>query len=96
VEDLAKRVESLERMLAISKVNTHAECLARGRRLRTAIEEILTTHPHYSAKHVLKALSSIDLGRQTPPSVRTVQYHVKVLRNMGDTLRTPSTSLELR
>jgi hypothetical protein len=86
VEDLAKRVATLEQLLATSRKDpprrpNNAARRVEGDKLRAAIEGILTAHPGYSAKHVLKALATVDLGRQALPSVRTVQWHLKALRN---------------
>ncbi len=85
VEDLAKRVATLEQMLATSRKDpafrrNNAARRVEGDKLRAAIEGILAAHPDYSAKHVLKALAAVDLGRQALPSVRTVQWHIKALR----------------
>jgi hypothetical protein len=60
---------------------------AEGAQLRAEIERILAAHPDFSAKHVLKALASVDLGRQTPPSVRVVQWHIQAVRNTRAALR---------
>lgn len=86
VEDLAKRVAALEQMLTASKApprsrRNSAERRAEADWLRTTIEGILAAHPEYGPKHVLKALASIDLGRQALPSVRTIQWHLQSLRN---------------
>lgn len=94
VENLAKRVATLEQMLATARAEprrgrSNADRQADGNRLRAAIEGILSAHPEYTAKHVLRALSSADLGRQSLPSVRAVQWHVKALRNTPCALRSP-------
>jgi hypothetical protein len=89
VRKLLERVKVLEQPQATGVPRrNNALRRAEGAQLRAAIEQILSTHPEYSAKHVLKALASIDLGRQTPPSVRAVQWHIKALRNAPHVLRT--------
>jgi hypothetical protein len=84
VEQMEKRIQALENASAPSPSGpprNNAARQAEGGRLRIAIEGILAAHPNYTAKYVLKALAAIDLGRQSLPSVRTVQWHLKTLRN---------------
>lgn len=89
VEQLEKRVQLLEGTRApVAACRNNAQRRAEGAHLRAAIEEILAAHPDYTAKHVLRALAAIDLGRQELPSVRTVQWHITALRNTSPALRT--------
>jgi hypothetical protein len=82
VEQLAKRVEALERAAgrAAPLRRLNAERKADGARLRKAIDRILATHPEFTAKHVLRALPLAELGRTEPPSVRALQWHIKAIR----------------
>lgn len=94
VEDLGRRVEALEQMLAASRGEPRRrrknfERQTEGDRLRAAVERILAAHPDYSAKHVLRELSPVDLGRQTLPSVRTVQWHISHIRKAGGRVAGP-------
>jgi hypothetical protein len=50
-------------------------------KLYKAIAAILAAHSEYTAKHVMKVLSSSDFGRNDMPSVRTIQWHMKAVRN---------------
>jgi hypothetical protein len=87
---LLERVQGLERAQAPAPAappRNNALRRAEGAKLRASIERILTTHPEYSAKHVLKALAAVDFGRQTLPSVRAVQWHITALRNTPPVLR---------
>jgi hypothetical protein len=90
VKTLQVRLQALEQVrtpapVAVPRNNVLRQ--AEGARLRGAIREILAAHPDYSAKHVLKALASMDLGRPALPSVRAVQWHIKALRNARPVLR---------
>jgi|SRR5450759_4591679 len=87
---LLERVRALEHVKAPSPgtlPRNNALRRAEGAQLRAAIERVLATHPDYSAKHVLKALAAVDLGRQTLPSVRAIQWHITALRNTPPVLR---------
>ena len=90
VKSLLARVHALEhpQVPAPATPRNNAKRRADGTHLRAAIEVILASHPEYTAKHVLKALASIDLGRQALPSVRTIQWHLTALRNTSAALRT--------
>jgi hypothetical protein len=91
VRTLQVRLQALEQVRTPTPVAAPRNNVLRqveGARLRGAIREILAAHPDYSAKHVLKALAAVDLGRQTLPSVRAVQWHIKALRNAPHVLRT--------
>jgi hypothetical protein len=86
IEEHNKRIADLERARAVaareSLRSRNATRQAEGSRLRSAISAILTAHPEYAtAKHVLRALPLSDLGRSEPPSVRTVQWHIRAVRN---------------
>lgn len=92
VEDLAKRVEALEQTRAPSRAEprrgrNNADRQAEGDRLRAAIDGILGAHPEYTAKQVLREILAVDLGRQELPSVRTVQWHIRHIRNAQSALR---------
>jgi hypothetical protein len=82
VAQLSKRVEALERAAgradALWRLN--AERKAEGARLRKAIEQVLSSHPEFTAKHVLRVLPLSALGR-SEPSLRAVQWHMKAVRD---------------
>jgi hypothetical protein len=90
VKALQVRVQALEHVRAPAPAappRNNALRRAEGAQLRAAIERILAANPDYSAKHVLKALAAVDLGRQTLPSVRAIQWHITALRNTPPVLR---------
>jgi hypothetical protein len=83
VEDHEKRLAAIEQLLArprspLARCNMQRK--AEGGRLRAAIEVIIAETPRATAKQVLKALASVDLGRGALPSVRTVQWHMTALK----------------
>jgi hypothetical protein len=82
VKELERRVAAIEKLLTEPKplARRNMQRQATGARLRSAVEGVIATRPMATAKEVLKALSSMDLGRQALPSVRTIQWHLTVLR----------------
>ena len=94
VKALLTRVQALEHLrVPAAPPRNNAKRRADGEHLRAAVETILASHPDYTAKHVLKALAAIDLGRPSLPSVRTVQWHLTALRNTHDVLRTTCSTM---
>jgi hypothetical protein len=59
-----------------------AQPMARGRALRTAIAAIVQPDPGATAPRVIEALRASYAG--TPPSLRTVRWHLAALRGNGN------------
>ncbi|MGH9641223.1 MAG: hypothetical protein ACRD3Q_02230 [Terriglobales bacterium] len=90
VEQLEKEIEALKRQIAPRPNQFQQRNAVRkdeGIRLRDAILQVLAAHPDqaHSAKHVLRALSAMDIGRSSLPSVRAVQWHLKAIKDASNT-----------
>lgn len=89
IEALKARVAelALECAKASNREHLHQRNAMRqadGARLQEAIRQILVNHPgpgRMSAKHVLRALEGVDIPRNEPPKLRTVQWHIRAIRN---------------
>jgi len=51
-----------------------------GMRLRTAMKAVSDAHPDLTAREVQQELDYQALGRDEPPSLRAVQWHLQQIR----------------
>ena len=66
----------LERLLA-----TNAERQRKAQLLREVVRRISAENPDLSAKQIQPLIPLAEVGRTTPPSVRTIQDHLAQLRS---------------